>query len=193
MEKIGKEKRDILVQRIKDGRKDQAEAKEQFQSTLEAFQALTGFSGGDLEEVYKKLNSEYEKAAGRAKDVHNRIQSIEKVSTDMFNEWDKEIESMRDAALKSSSRRMRRDTEKRYDLLIARMKDTESKMDPVLAAFHDKVLFLKHNLNARAISSLKKTSLELDKNVASLVKDIESSITEADAFIAAMEKEPAAE
>jgi hypothetical protein len=37
-------------------------------------------------------------------------------------------------------------------------------MDPVLAAFHDQVLFLKHNLNARAIASLKEVSYLFDQS-----------------------------
>ena len=66
-EKIGNEKRDILVDRIKKGREDQEKAKEQYKSTLEAFQAATGFKGGRTEEVYKKLKKEYDEAADRTK------------------------------------------------------------------------------------------------------------------------------
>jgi hypothetical protein len=49
MHKLGKEKRDILVQRIKDGKKDQDAAKEQLKTILQDFQELTGFKGGNLE------------------------------------------------------------------------------------------------------------------------------------------------
>ena len=41
MERIGKEKRHILVDRVEDGREDQRRAQEQFQTTLEAFKAVT--------------------------------------------------------------------------------------------------------------------------------------------------------
>jgi len=37
----------------------------------------------------------------------------------------------------------------------------EDQIAPVLKAFHDQVLFLKHNLNSRAIGSLKGTSATL--------------------------------
>ena len=52
MRTLGKEKRDILVQRIKDARKDQDQTKKQLQTTMESFQALTGFQGGSLEKSY---------------------------------------------------------------------------------------------------------------------------------------------
>jgi hypothetical protein len=55
MKTFGKEKRDILVSRVKDSKKDQQQAKEQIKTTMESFQELTGFQGGSLEKNYKKL------------------------------------------------------------------------------------------------------------------------------------------
>jgi hypothetical protein len=108
MRKLGKEKRDILVSRVKDAKKDQQETKEQIQTTMESFQALTGFQGGSLEKSYKRLNSEYEKAADQANKLHNRIQSIDQVSGDLFKEWQGEINSMGNAKLKAQSTTMLR-------------------------------------------------------------------------------------
>jgi predicted secreted protein len=189
MEKVGREKRDILSSRIAEGKKDQEKAKEQFQTTLEAFQAVTGFTGGDLEKTYKKLNNEFESAEARAEDVRKQIRSIEQVSKDMFAEWNQEIASMGNADLRVRSQQMLRDTEKRYRAVILKMKDSERRMEPVLKAFRDQVLFLKHNLNARAIRSLKDTAVKLDTQVTSLVKDLDASIQEADAFIASLAKD----
>ena len=183
MEKLGKEKRDILVKRIVDGKKDQEAAKKQLQTTLEAFQELTGFDGGDLEKVYKKLNGEFTSAEDRANDLSNRIKSIDRVARDLFAEWDKEIEAMKDRSLKTRSQQMLRETRARHRQYITRMQQTERKMQPVLQGFRDQVLYLKHNLNAKAIGSLKTTATKLDGEVALLIVDIEGSMKEADSFI----------
>jgi len=183
MEKLGKEKRDILVKRIVDGKKDQEEARQQIKTTLESFKELTGFDGGDLERVYNKLNGEYEAARDRAGDVSNRIQSIHQVAQDLFKEWAKEIEEMGDASLKSRSRVMLRDAQVRHKHYMTAMRATERKIQPVIRAFHDQVLFLKHNLNARAVRSLKTTLAKLDGEVALLVTDIERSMQESDEFV----------
>jgi ElaB/YqjD/DUF883 family membrane-anchored ribosome-binding protein len=189
MEKIGKEKRDILVQRIADGKKDQEAAKNQIKTTLEAFQELTGFEGGNLEKTYKKLNGEFQDAEGRAKDLSNRIQSIDQVAKDLFREWETELGNMKDRSLRTRSQEMLRDTRTRHAQYIKRMRQTEQKMKPVLQVFRDQVTFLKHNLNAKAIGSLKNTSAKLDGEVDLLVKDIEGSITEADSFIKSLSAE----
>ena len=185
-EKIGNEKRDILVDRIKKGREDQDKAKEQFKSTMEAFQAATGFKGGQTEEVYKKLKKEYDEAADKTKKVSDRIASIEQVSGDMFSEWDKELTGMGNADLRSKSNVLLKATRRRYTDLIRKMKTVESKAKPVLKAFEDQVLFIKHNLNAEAITSLKSNVVKMDADVQILIRDIETSTKEADAFIASL-------
>jgi len=186
MEKIGKEKRDILVKRILEGKKDQEQAKQQLKTTLEAFQELTGFEGGNLEKVYKKLNGEFEDAEKRAKELSDRIASIDRVAKDLFAEWDKEAGSMSDRSLRTRSLQMLRETRTRHQQYLRRMQQTDRKMQPVLQGFRDQVLFLKHNLNARAIGSLKATATRLDSEVGVLIQDIEGSMREADSFIASL-------
>jgi hypothetical protein len=185
-EKLGNEKRDILVDRIKKGRQEQENAKKQYQSTLEAFQAATGFEGGKTEETYKKLKREYDEAAERTRKVSDRIKSIEQVSGDMFIEWENDIAGMHNGDLKNKSAVLLRSARRRYAELIRKMKAVEAKARPVLQSFEDQVLFIKHNLNAEAISSLKTTVIKMDAEVQTLVRDIEAATREADAFIVSM-------
>jgi len=183
MQKIGKEKRDILVQRVLAGKKDQEKAKEQIKTTLEAFQDLTGFEGGDLEKTYKKLNGEFEDSEKRANDVSDRIKSIDQVGSDLFKEWGQELATIKDSTLHARSQQLLRVTRNRHQQYVRRMQQTERKMLPILQGFRDQVLFLKHNLNAKAIGSLKTTAAKMDGEVTALVADIEASSKEADAFI----------
>jgi len=186
-EKFGVHKRDILVDRVEEGREAQEAAKEQFQSALDAFKAVESFDGGDLEEVYDELNGEYQVAESRVKTVRSRIASIEDVSEDLFAEWKQELEQYDNAELRAKSEQTMIETKDRYADLIAAMRRAEVKMEPVLAMFGDQVLFLKHNLNAKAITSLQGSLASIESDVGILIRDMETSIAEADAFIAAME------
>ena len=69
------------------------------------------------------------------------------------------------------------------------MQVSEKKMQPVLTAFRDQVLFLKHNLNSKAIGSLKKSAIEIDNEVGLLIKEIEKSNQQADKTIAGLNAE----
>jgi hypothetical protein len=186
MRTFGKEKRDILVSRVKDSKKDQQQAKEQIKTTMESFQALTGFKGGELEKNYKKLNGEYEKAADSAQKLHNRIDSIDQVSGDLFKEWQKEIDGMQDRKLKTQSSAMLRQSRLSEAGYVKAMRQTEARMTPVITAFHDQVTFLKHNLNARAIGSLKGTSAKMSTDVDVLMISLDGSMAQADSLIASL-------
>ncbi len=186
MSTLGKEKRDILVQRIKDAKKDQDQTKQKLQTTMESFQALTGFKGGSLEKSYKRLNSDYESAASQTDKLHDKIQSIDQVSSDLFKEWQGEINAMDNGKLKSQDSVMLRNAKTRQATYMRAMRRTEDQIAPVLKAFHDQVLFLKHNLNARAIGSLKNTSAGLQSDVAGLVQSIDASSQEADKLISSL-------
>jgi hypothetical protein len=56
-------------------------------------------------------------------------------------------------------------------------------MDPVLHQFHDQVLYLKHNLNAAAIGSLRGAADSIQGDIQRLLDQMNRSIAEADRFI----------
>lgn len=186
MEAFGYHKRDLLVTRVQEARTAQEDAKEQFQSALEKFSAVVEFPVGKLQETYKQLKSELDKSESRAKAVRNRIADVEKVATALFKEWESELDQYSSEDLRRSSEEKLKQTRQRYTQLIGAMKRAESKITPVLTAFRDQVLFLKHNLNAQAIASLRDELVSVEADVASLIQEMESSIAEADVFIREM-------
>jgi hypothetical protein len=188
MEKLGYHKRDLLVRDVEKARDAQQDAKEQFKSALDRFTKTLHIEGGELQEKYESLNTEYERSEAKAKAVRNRIASVEDVSEALFTEWNDELKQYSSSALRKKSQEQLTQTRAHYAQLIKAMKRAEAKMDPVLAKFKDQVLFLKHNLNAQAIASLKGELASVEGNINALIKDLNASIQEADSFIAAMPK-----
>jgi hypothetical protein len=191
MEKMGFAKREILVDRVEKTRDAQNEAKQQFASALEHFLAVTKTDGGELQQKYDSLNREFTRSESRAKDVRDRIAAVEDVAEALFREWKGELKQYSNASLRSESERELDLTRRRYDDLIRVMRRAADRMDPVLATFRDQVLFLKHNLNARALASLTTTNRELEADISRLVTDMEASIREAEDFIKTMHSENA--
>ncbi|MCD2451910.1 DUF2959 domain-containing protein [Methylicorpusculum oleiharenae] len=187
LEQIGIPKREVMVHRVEKARDTQQETKEQFKSALAQFTAITQFKGGDLQDTYEKLNAEYEASVDKAKEVNKRISDIEDVSGALFTEWEQEITQYSSPSLKASSQKKLTATKAHYQQLISAMKNAESKIQPVLIVFKDQVMFLKHNLNAQAISSLKGELGNIKSDVSSLILSMEKSINEANAFIKTME------
>ncbi|WP_198243529.1 DUF2959 domain-containing protein [methane-oxidizing endosymbiont of Gigantopelta aegis] len=188
LEKIGIPKRQVMIHRVEKMRDTQEEAKQQFKSALAQFQTLTHYSGGDLEDTYQRLNDAYQKSLDKANEIHKRIEDIEDVSDALFAEWEDEIDQYSNASLKRRSQQKLTATKRQYLQLITAMKKAEAKMQPVLAVFKDQVLYLKHNLNAQAIASLKEDLADIESDVSKLILAMEKSIAEANQFIQAMEK-----
>lgn len=187
MEKIGYDKREILADRVDNARESQKDAKEQFANALERYKSVVAVDGGKLEEKYEVLSDEYEVCEDRAEAVRDRIESVEDVANALFAEWAEEIKQYSSAKLKADSQKKLSATKVRYNTLIRAMKKASSKMDPVLAAFKDQTLYLKHNLNAKAIAALEGELTTIRSDVDSLIKEMEKSIAEADAFIKTLE------
>jgi hypothetical protein len=93
---------------------------------------------------------------------------------------------MGNAKLKSQSTVLLRNAKTRQAAYMRAMHKTEDQITPVLSAFHDQVLFLKHNLNSRAIGSLKGTSASLQSDVSGLIQSIDASSQEADKLISSL-------
>lgn len=186
LEKFGIEKRDILVSRIDDAQEAQGDAKEQFSSALERYRSVINVDGGDIEEIYDALNGDFERSTSRAEEVRERINEVEEVAEDLFEEWQEEIALYSDANLRRQSQVLYRETQRDYEELSRAMRRAEAKMEPVLTLFQDQVLFLRHNLNARAIGALEAELGSIEKATQSLIEEMERSIAEANEFVASM-------
>jgi hypothetical protein len=193
MEKMGIPKRKILVDRVGAAREAQQEAKTQFSSALAQFLAVTRVPATELQTTYEKLDAEFKRSEARAQDVRNRIAAIDDVAQALFDEWKAELGQYKNSSLRAQSERQFRATQQRYAALMRVMEQASAGMNPVLDAFRDQVLFLKHNLNAQAVAALGGTTRDLQQDITRLVADMEKSIREADAFIASMQSTRAAD
>jgi hypothetical protein len=188
LEQFGYHKRELLVARVEDAQDSQQAAKEQFVSALEAFKRVTDFEGGELEAQYEGLNAEYKASQASAQRVTERIDAVEDVAEALFDEWRAELDEYSNEELREDSERSLEGTEQRYLKLMEAMRGAEEKMAPVLEIFQDQVLALKHNLNARAIASLREERITVEADVASLISQMEASIREAQAFLATVDR-----
>ncbi len=183
-EKVGVEKRDIMVKRVEGARDAEKDAQEQFKSALDHFRAVVQIEGAaDLQKKYDDLQAQYDKSEERAKAVTKRIDEVQNVGEDLFKEWNDELGQYKSAELRRASSGQLKATRQRYDVFMKQMRDAEKIMQPVLGTFHDQVLFLKHNLNAQAVGSLKNEHQRIEQDVNGLVAEMENAIKEADSFV----------
>ncbi|MGO2292910.1 MAG: DUF2959 domain-containing protein [Pseudoalteromonas sp.] len=188
MESVGVHKRDILVDRVEETKDSQEESQEEFQSALERLTTLIDFEGGELQDAYNQLNDDYESSLQAANDVTNNINKVEDVAEALFEEWADELEQYKSASLKRESSKKLSATQRQFDQLLRSMRSAESKMEPVLSSLQDNVLYLKHNLNAQAVSAIKGEFTNLKRDIKVLMDDMNKSIADSNKFIEQMNK-----
>jgi Skp family chaperone for outer membrane proteins len=188
-EKVGVEKRDILIDRVEDAKESQEDAQLQFSSALDEFSQLINFNGGELQGIYEQLKDQFEASEDSAASVTARIDKVESVAEALFDEWQQELQKYTNATLKRDSQRKLKDTQRRYQSLLNAMRKAESKMDPVLSALRDNVLYLKHNLNASAIGALHGEFNGVKKEINQLVSEMNKAIAESNSFISSMKSQ----
>ncbi len=156
MEKLGYHKRDLLVRDVTKARDVQQEAKEQFKSALDRFTKTLEIQGGELQEKYEALNSEYERSEAKANEVRKRIASVEDVSEALFREWNAELKEYSSAALRKKSQEQLTKTRTHYAQLIKAMKRAEVKMghpqSPALSAVHKSKVHLERHSSSQPSS-----------------------------------------
>ena len=98
-----------------------------------------------------------------------------------------------DQGLEKQYKRMARaveNSEEKAEELQARIESVDkvaARVDPVLKVLQDNTLYLKHNLNARAINGISNEVLLVETKVAQLIEQMEASIGESKLFIKSMQ------
>ncbi len=188
MERFGLHKRDILVDRVADARNLQEKGQEQFESALEQFRSIVEVDETNLSKTYSRLNREYEQSKKAAEAISGKIEDIDSVAAALFREWKQELDQYSDARLRRDSEGKMKQTHDKYQTMMKTMRRAEERLQPVLGTMHDQVLYLKHNLNANAIQSIRSEVTRIDRDVNNLLAAMQQSISEADNFIRDMKE-----
>lgn len=182
-ESLGQHKRDLVVIRVEEASDSLQDTKVQFLDALERFKSVVNVSPGSLEDKYRLLKQQYDFCAMRSEVVASKIQAIEEVSDALFKEWEAELKEYTNRSLCVQSRRQLKLSHQHYMRLLKAMRKAEQRIHPVLNAFRDQVLFLKHNLNANAIAALQHEFSGIAFDITQLIQAMEQSIAEANHFV----------
>ncbi|MDB4975722.1 MAG: hypothetical protein JWN48_4063 [Myxococcaceae bacterium] len=191
LEKVGIPKRDLLSRRVERARDAQDETKKQVGSALDRFRATVRVEGGDLEQSYDSLRAELHKSEQRKKELDSRIDDVEDVAQALFDEWEDELGQYKRPELRADSARQLAETRRAYEPMMKSMRRAQHKVDPVLDAFRDVVLAMKHQLNAHAIAGMRGELSNVEHEVDALVREMNESIREAGKFLGHLDQQPA--
>lgn len=190
-ESIGDHKRTIVVSQVEQACVSLQDTRDEFQDALERFKSLVSVSETTLDHKYNLLNRQYQFCRAKSEAVSDRIRAIEDVSEALFIEWERELDEYTNRSLRNLSRQQLKAARQNYARLIKSMRRAEAKIQPVLLAFKDQVLYLKHNLNAQAIAALRHEFIEIGIDISQLIHAMEQTIAEANQFVSTLVEQKA--
>ncbi len=190
-ESIGEHKREIVVHQVGQACISLQETKEEFEETLKRFKSVVTVSDSTLEQRYHLLNRQYQFCCTKSEAVSHKIKAIQEVSEALFIEWENELNEYSNRTLRNHSKQQLKAAKQNYSKLIKAMQRAESKIHPVLSAFKDQVLYLKHNLNSQAIAALQHEFIEMSVDISQLIFAMEQTIEEASRFFSTLVEQKA--
>lgn len=182
-ESLGQHKRDLVVLRVEEASESLLETKAYFLDALECFKSFVNVGQNDLDAQYHRLKAQFDFCDAHSQRIVEKINAIEEVSEALFSEWEAELKQYSSRSLRAQSRQQLKQSRRDYQQLLKTMHKAQKKIDPVLGAFRDQVLFLKHNLNANAIAALEKEFSDVTMDISQLIQAMEISIAEANQFV----------
>jgi len=183
---LGHHKRDIVVVQVDQACQSLKDSRDQFVDALDKFKSIVRMEDSSLELRYQQLKRRYDLCRSKADQFNQRIQAIEQVSEALFAEWEAELNLYSNRALRARSQQQLKKSRQQYGRLLKALQIAETRMHPVLAAFQDQVLFLKHNLNAHAIAALRHEFIEIGVDISKLIEVMEKTISEASQFVSVL-------
>lgn len=182
-EQLGKQKRDLLRDYVVAARDDQIEANKEFKDALQVLREAYRVEPSKLQKTYDRLKESYDDAEGKSKDLEQRIEKMHRIANDLFAEWKKEANIIRNRSLRQDSLAQLEQTKERYAAMRGTLQRAEARMKPILEQFRDHVLYLKHNLNAQALGALQGEAANIEQSIEELIESMRGSIAETNEFI----------
>lgn len=182
-ENFGFYAQDVLADRVEASKEAQRQAKDSFQAAADYLPAIIHYAGGDLKEIYLETYRHYSLAKSDAKLVRERVQDVENVAEDLFQEWVDKIKGYSDLSLQASNQRRLYKTRRLFASTMEAMQRSTRRIDPVMESYKENVINLRNNLNVQGVTNVRFEFEAIERDMHDLIDDMQRSITSSEEFV----------
>jgi hypothetical protein len=147
------------------------EARDQVQKTIGVYNSIIELTAKDTKGAYKDLGKQTADCEKKVADLGPRVDEMKAGALSYFDAWKAATAAITDPDLRKRAEKRLADSQARYDDIAAAGRDARSRFDSLMTEIRDQSVFLGHDLNPSAISSLKPDAAKLnDHGKAALAK-----------------------
>ena len=161
-------------------RREHAPVQSQFQTTYQLFEQLIRQEVEDKRAAYDEFADQIDASAEDAERFHAHTAALREDATAFFEAWEAEIEQFTTPGLRAHSEAMLHDSRQSFTKVVEQLDRTHERMQAVLLAWRDYVLFFSHNLNKHALATLD----DQNQDFAAVFEDLDEAFAESRARMA---------
>jgi predicted nucleic acid-binding Zn-ribbon protein len=159
-----------------------ADAKQQTQKTLDAYNALVTQPSKNMKGDYKKLMKSMDGMNDRVADARKKVDEMQQAGATYFAGRAETIKGIQDASLQTRARDRLADSQKQFEGVLKSLKEAADAMEPFRKQLADQITYLGSDLTPSAMTSLKPNADKLNTTAAELFGKTDTAISHANAY-----------
>ncbi|MCL4787189.1 MAG: DUF2959 family protein [Verrucomicrobia bacterium] len=178
-----------LARSIKDARAETSRTDAQLKATLEALNALTKQTQGDLKPAYDTYCAEVAKTESAAGWTKTRVQWMASDGRQYFQSWQSTVNSIANESLRKKAQKRLDTVKASYDKVEALMKVANEKFAPFLSDLGDIQKALSTDVTVGGVKAIKSTVRSANWNHQFVSKAVNAALKEMDKMEKALSSE----
>ncbi len=178
-----------LARSIKDARAETSRTDAQLKATLEALNALTKQTQGDLKPAYNTYCAEVAKTESAAGWTKTRVQWMASDGRQYFQSWQSTVNSIANESLRKKAQKRLDAVKVSYDKVEASLKVASEKFAPFLSDLGDIQKALSTDVTAGGVKAIKSTVKSANWNHQFVSKAVNAALKEMDKMEKALSSE----
>lgn len=167
-----------LATSISDARGEAIRTHEQLNSSLQALNALTKQSSGDLRPAYDAFAAEIPKTETAAQTTRTRLAWMQGDGQRYFEGWQADINTISNDSLRKKAQKRLNSVKKSYDNVAAELKEAGDKFTPFLSDLKDVQKTLANDVTQGGVKAVKGTVRSANWNYKSVNGSISDALDE---------------
>jgi len=167
-----------LASSISDARGESIRTHDQLNSTLQALNALTKQSSGDLRPAYDAFAAEIPKTEAAAQTTRTRLQWMQGDGQKYFEGWQTDINTISNESLRKKAQKRLNSVKKSYDNVAEELKEAGEKFNPFLSDLKDVQKTLANDVTQGGVKAVRSTVRSANWNYKSVNASIGDALEE---------------
>ncbi len=176
-----------LAREVSRAMETQLESQEAFNTALDLITRFTEPRAEVDLDLHEDLLDQVDTCADHVADLEPQIADLQAVGATLFSDWQAELDQFSSPQIRARSEERMREVQVSFASLLEQLRATNQQTAAALVTLRDYVLFFNHNLNPRAIESLRSENAGVAEVIGTLNAEVDAAAEVTEAFLGSLQ------